>query len=173
MYTTFNNNLLKANGITEQEITQNQSLGTYKYYIGGGNNHMLVKQVFKQRTWWNQSEKESFEECNFVWTQWLKDRHIKALPPYGNQEANCQDPMEQESNSGIKIYNKIENNECLSDKKNLFFNMRDLYKAEGRDLFSVMPITFVINDGLNDLEFDRFEAVFKGIEEQIKKYPQL
>jgi hypothetical protein len=66
---------------------------------------------------------------------------------------------------GIKIYNKIENNECLSDKKNLFFNMRELYRSEGRDLFSVMPITFVINDGLNDVEFDRFEAVFKGIEE--------
>ncbi len=43
--------------------------------------------------------------------------------------------------------------------------MRELYRSEGRDLFSVMPITFVINDGLNDVEFDRFEAVFKGIEE--------
>lgn len=99
MYTTFNNNILKANGVSELEISQNQALGTYKYYIGGGNNHMLVKQVFKQRTWWNQSEKENFDECNFVWTQWLKERHIKALLPFDRSlnppvEANCQDPVE-------------------------------------------------------------------------------
>jgi len=28
-----------------------------------------------------------------------------------------------------------------------------------------MPITFVINDGLNDHEFDKFESVFRGIED--------
>jgi hypothetical protein len=49
-------------------------------------------------------------------------------------------------------------NHCLSDKKHLFFNMRDLYQSEERDLFSVMPLTYVINDGLNDIEFDKFEA---------------
>lgn len=43
---------------------------------------MLVKTVFKSRAWWIQNERETFEECNFVWTQWLKERHIKALPKY-------------------------------------------------------------------------------------------
>ena len=51
--------------------------------------------------------------------------------------------------------------------------MRDLYKERGQDVFTVMPITFVINDGLNDHEFDKFEAVFRNIEDQIKRYPTL
>jgi hypothetical protein len=29
-----------------------------------------------------------------------------------------------------------------------------------------MPLTYVINDGLNDVEFDRFEERFKAIEEE-------
>ena len=57
-------------------------------------------------------------------------------------------------------------NHCLSDKKHLYFNMRDLYQSEGRDLFSVMPLTYVINDGLNDIEFDKFEAQFKAIQDK-------
>jgi len=105
-----------------------------------------------------------------MWTQWLKDRHIKALPSYFDkkpteepEDANFQDPQEQESQppaESIKIYNKMHDNHCLSDKKHLFFNMRDLYQAEGKDLFNVMPLTYVINDGLNDIEFDKFEAQF-------------
>lgn len=39
-----------------------------KYYIGQGNNHVLVKSIFKNRQWWIQSEKENFDECNFIWT---------------------------------------------------------------------------------------------------------
>ena len=61
----------------------------------------------------------------------------------------------------------------MSDKKHLFFNMRELYKERGLDVFSVMPITFVINDGLNDHEFDKFESVFRSIEDHIKRYPAL
>jgi hypothetical protein len=77
--------------------------------------------------------------------------------------------VEQESQPpapAIKIYNKMHENHCLSDKKHLFFNMRDLYQSEGRDLFSVMPLTYVINDGLNDIEFDKFEAQFKAIQDK-------
>ena len=68
---------------------------------------MLVKTVFKQRSsWWIQSDKETFDECNFVWTQWLKERHIKSLPPFDKANpigslpaANCQDPQEMETSS--------------------------------------------------------------------------
>lgn len=47
MITTFHQNLNKTNGVTDQLLLQNQSQGQYKYFIGGGNNHMLVKTVFK------------------------------------------------------------------------------------------------------------------------------
>lgn len=43
--------------------------------------------------------------------------------------------------------------------------MRDYYKSIGIDPFIALPLTFVIDDGLNDPEFDRFEERFKEIEE--------
>jgi len=162
MVALFNQTVNKTNGVTDQMLAQSQSQGQYKYYIGGGNNHMLVKTVFKQRTWWIQNEKETLEECNFVWTQWLKERHIRALPKFGAPVGNCQDAQEEEEPPLLRIYNKMSGNSCLSDKKHLFFNMRDLYREEGRDPFLVLPITYVINGGLNDVEFDRFEEHFRS-----------
>lgn len=47
--------------------------------------------------------------------------------------------------------------------------MRDMYKAEGKDPFTVLPLTYVVNDGLNDIEFDRFEEKFKSIEYAAKQ----
>ena len=76
MYQQLNSAVNTANNIAESELP---SQGQYKYHIGKGNNNMLVKSVFKQRQWWVQSDKENFEECNFIWTQWIKDRHINAL----------------------------------------------------------------------------------------------
>jgi len=66
----------------------------------------------------------------------------------------------------------MQNNQNLSDKKHLFFNMRELYQNENRDIFTVMPLTYVINDGLNDLEWDRFEVNFKATEEEMKNQSQ-
>lgn len=57
----------------------------------------------------------------------------------------------------------------MSDKKNLFLNMRNYYRSIGKDPFEVLPVTFVVEDGLNDPEFDRFEEFFKGVE---KKQPE-
>ena len=104
MLNLFNQLVNKTNGITEQMQTVSQSQGQFKYFIGGGNNHLLVKSVFKQRAWWIQNEKETLEECNFLWTQWIKDRHIKSLPKFGEKEeqmANGQDAQEQEESSSL------------------------------------------------------------------------
>ena len=52
MTTLLVQNINKTNNVTDALLQMNQSQGSYKYYIGGGNNHMLVKSVFKSRTWW-------------------------------------------------------------------------------------------------------------------------
>ena len=44
--------------------------------------------------------------------------------------------------------------------------MRDYYRSIGKDPFEVLPQTFVVEDGLNDPEFDRFEDEFKKIEKE-------
>lgn len=49
--------------------------------------------------------------------------------------------------------------------------MRDYYKSISIDPFIALPLTFVINDGLNDPEFDKFEEHFKKIQEENAEKP--
>lgn len=39
----------------------------YKYYLGKGNNSLLVKSLLKRRFWW--TEVDDPKSANFVWTQ--------------------------------------------------------------------------------------------------------
>ena len=39
----------------------------YKYYLGKGNNSLLVKSLMKRRFWW--AEVDDLKQANFVWTQ--------------------------------------------------------------------------------------------------------
>ncbi len=52
--------------------------GYCKYYIGNGNNPMLVRTVLKQRWWW--AAAESVESANLLWTQWKKAAFVESLP---------------------------------------------------------------------------------------------
>lgn len=59
------------------------------YFVGKGNNFYLVRQIVKRRVWWTRAHKEDFAAnandsadeklhygCNFIWTQWKKNRHL-------------------------------------------------------------------------------------------------
>ena len=52
----------------------------YRFYVGRGNNFLLVRSVIKQRWWWSLYDQEDFEEVNFMWTQWRKNKLLAALP---------------------------------------------------------------------------------------------
>lgn len=45
-----------------------ESFTPYKFYIGKGNNSMLVKNCLKQRFWWSSGEFEEWDEYHFLWT---------------------------------------------------------------------------------------------------------
>ena len=66
----------------------------YKYFIGKGNNSIMVRSLFKNRFWWVQHDKEEMEKCNFCWTQIKKPNLMEALP--------CKFPFMK---SGIKNVN--------------------------------------------------------------------
>ncbi len=40
----------------------------YKYYIGKGNNSILVRGALKTRFWWSMGDFEGWEDYNFMWT---------------------------------------------------------------------------------------------------------
>lgn len=63
----------------------------------------------------------------------------------------------------VVLYGKMEHNYHLSNKKALFWNMSQYYKALGRDPFEHLPLTFHIENGLSDREFVNFRKYFNGI----------
>jgi len=65
-----------------------------------------------------------------------------------------------------KMYNKLEDNFHLSNKKALLLNMRNYYEAIGKDVFSALPVTFHIKSIDEDAEFMRFKQYYQKEEEQ-------
>lgn len=55
-----------------------------------------------------------------------------------------------------KLYNKIEDNFHLNNKKALYLNMKNYYEAMDEDVFANLPLTFHVKAGLNDPEFLKF-----------------
>ena len=52
----------------------------YRFYVGRGNNSLLIKSLMKRRFWWVQEEDP--KKANFVWTQ-LKNSHYYQFQPRG------------------------------------------------------------------------------------------
>lgn len=67
-----------------------------------------------------------------------------------------------------KLYNKIEDNFHVNNKKALYLNMKRYYEAIDQDVFDNLPLTFHIKTGLDDVEFIRFEQYYKKFDEEIK-----
>lgn len=58
------------------------------------------------------------------------------------------------------MYNKLEDNYHLSNKKALLINMKNFYDAVGQDPFDALPVTFHVKNGLEDPEFTRFKSYY-------------
>tara|TARA_B110000305_G_C19134472_1_gene490500 strand:- start:64 stop:708 length:645 start_codon:yes stop_codon:yes gene_type:complete len=125
---------------------------TQKYYIGGGNNYQVVKNQIKQRYWWTPAYTEDFTDANFIWTSWKRDKHIDYLKSKSYNHLN----------QPLKIYNRIDNNKQLTNKKGLFLNMKEYYQAIGVDPFTVLPVTYLVKN-TGDVEFQRFAGHYKQI----------
>lgn len=63
----------------------------------------------------------------------------------------------------------MENNKQLSNKKGIFVNMRDYYRKIGEDPFLVLPLTFLVKEGLADSEFKKFETYFLELGGRMKE----
>ena len=51
----------------------------YKYYIGRGNNSILVRNCLKSRFWWSMGDFEDWEGYNFIWTQWKANKIVAKI----------------------------------------------------------------------------------------------
>lgn len=61
------------------------------------------------------------------------------------------------------IYNHLEFNQHLNNKKALFINMRNYYTycCENEDVFNTLPLTFHIKTGIQDSLFAKFKTYFE------------
>jgi hypothetical protein len=63
----------------------------------------------------------------------------------------------------------MEDNYHLNNKKAMFLNMRNYYEAMGKDVFTAVPVTYHVKEGLEDPEFLKFKTHFMKEEEEIAK----
>ena len=61
----------------------------------------------------------------------------------------------------LRTHNKLEHNYHLTNKKTLFLSLKIYSDLVNFDLFSIIPLTFHIKDGLNDPEFHRFSSIYR------------
>lgn len=85
------------------------------------------------------------------------------------EKQNIEESEEEEEEEGVnlfttKIYNRLENNFHLSNKKALFWNISEYYKSKGQDPWNALPVTFHIDHGLSDPEFKKFVEYFNSVE---------
>lgn len=184
----------KSNGEVEPDNTKVVSpFHMNRFYIGRGNNYMLVRSVIKQRWWWSMNDSENFYKVNFLWTQWRKNKHLCILDTkkkvtnssmnelkkqvedeYTNESSNDQDDKSQTGESQedyfkCKIYNRLEDNFHLSNKKALFWNMTGYYKSINKNPWDALPVTFHIDNGLDDLEYSKFLEYHRKLEDEIRR----
>ena len=74
-----------SNTVSNVVMTYPHPQVNYKYFIGKGNNSIMVRSLFKNRYWWVQNDSEN---CNYVWTQNKVQRVMDMLPcKYPNKKS--------------------------------------------------------------------------------------
>ena len=68
-----------------------------------------------------------------------------------------------------KLYNKLEFNQHIANKKGLYKNLKIYYQILGKNVFDCHPITFHIINGEEDPEFSNFYESFAKFEKLRKK----
>lgn len=63
-----------------------------------------------------------------------------------------------------KIYNRLEFNQHLNNKKALFINMRNYYTycCEKEDVFDTLPLTFHIKTGTSDPQYFKYQQYYES-----------
>jgi hypothetical protein len=81
----------------------------YKYYIGKGNNSILVRGALKTRFWWSMGDFDTWEEYNFLWTQWRSKKindAIKSAPKTEDKKTDAPSTAKSDSHLSTQVTDK-------------------------------------------------------------------
>ena len=56
----------------------------------------------------------------------------------------------------VRTHNRLPNNSCICNKKEMFKNMKIYYDEQGANIFDTVPLTFHIENGVGDYQFSMF-----------------
>jgi tubulin---tyrosine ligase len=94
-----------------------------------------------------------YGDINFLWTQWRRAKFISQLQPNEVFQKKLKQEETNPTNNTIlfqSLYNRIDMNFHLSNKKALFINMKRYYECIGEDPFDTLPLTFHCEKGMED-----------------------
>eukprot|EP00826_Nyctotherus_ovalis_P048661 TRINITY_DN5755_c0_g1_i5.p1 TRINITY_DN5755_c0_g1~~TRINITY_DN5755_c0_g1_i5.p1 ORF type:complete len:761 (-),score=172.55 TRINITY_DN5755_c0_g1_i5:526-2808(-) len=126
----------------------------YRFFIGKGNNGVMVRSVLKQRWWWNYGNRGD-DNLSLLWTQWCKPKYINKLPS-------------GEASDFPQITNHFERHYHLSNKKAMFINLQRYYRLNGLDPFLTLPLTFHIREGVADPQFAKFTKYYSKLNKKLR-----
>ena len=164
---------------TENKINPPQKqVANYKFYVGKGNNSMLVRAMLKQRWWWTAIDRTEIENANLVWTQLVSKRIMAVLPSSKKKGESTSSSTsttldnehhsEEKKKEDIQLANHLENHIHISNKKALFLNLRNYFEKCHKNPFDIIPLTFHIK-GLNDPELQKFEEYYMSLQKDSKE----
>ena len=110
----------------------------------------LLNEYLKQEHGGESVNKSPIKEWSFIWTQWLKSKIVNSLPTY--EEFNKKDG----NMTDTCIYNRLEGNKNITNKKDLFINLMQFYEDTDQDPNDHIPLTFLIENGVHDSTFVSF-----------------
>jgi len=161
---------------------------TFKFFVGPGNNSGLIIRALRLRPWWIQTDnrKEAhFIWTSLKHQKTLKSLPSGKLT-YSSKTSPLPLPPKKKSISqkfgfdlilssplfqrlqstpsssytpNPKLYNKLEQNENICNKKLLFANLRTFYSSAQKQVFDILPLTFHVTS-VGDSNFKDFEKIF-------------
>lgn len=120
----------KSNGVESKFPIA--SFCPYKYYIGRGNNSILVRAALKQRFWWSLGDYDNWEDYNFMWTQWKSNKILSTIKTH-KDTVKEKEKAEGESTQSTQATDK----ESGSSSENLINTPKRIAK-NGQQLQSVL-----------------------------------
>ena len=122
----------------------------YKFFIGKGNNGLLIRTLLKTRWWWTPTDSPEGEDVNFVWTALRNNDVIEALK-------TKRKPLELNSQDGNTVDNLMttpysyESSFCQTDSENETSNLKtSTERSQLKQVSSKRPIEKESNTDLTN-----------------------
>ena len=106
--------LIKINKSNNNNLTfPNSSFPPYKYYIGRGNNSILVRAALKTRFWWSMGDFDDWSDYNFLWTQWKSNKILAQIKPIKEIQAKEQKEAKAKDGTASDSLISTQPTDCL------------------------------------------------------------